>query len=327
MERPEKVERKFHKPDTEMLEQAEVMQENYVADQADFTGQFPDMAPPFDADFATAIATADALPDDESVVDEQQLETQDVETLMETSRTLVQILFLIVSRAYPGNAAVLELFGKKRYEKARKSQLKMIELLEVAYTAASNVTYNAAIVAKGFSPAQITQLNTLQGQLQTENKTQEVAKSGRPVKTQTRVETLNVVWDFMVLISDASKVVYKDNYAKRKQYLLYPAQGSDNPNLFIGTISGNTVINVLDTTNPLYVPGVQLRIKNTTTGPAIGGLYFYAADNAGDGWNGNGQNLNPGEEAIITLNAAQFRAFFNVQNQGPNEQTWEIEIL
>lgn len=327
MERPEKVERKFHKPDTEMLEQAEVMQVNYVTDQADFTVQFPDMASPFENDFAAAITAADALPDDESVVDGQQLETQDVETLMETSRTLVQILFLIVSRAFPGNAAVLELFGKKRYEKARKSQLKMIELLEVAYNAANDVTYNAAIIAKGFSAAQITQLNTLQGQLQTENKTQEVAKSGRPVKTQTRVETFNAVWDFMVLISDASKVVYKDNFAKRKQYLLYPAQGSDNPNLFIGTISGNTEVNVLDTTNPLYIPGVQLRIKNTTTGPAIGGLFFYSAMNPGDGWSGLGQNLNPGQEAIITLNAADYRPYFNVQNQGPNEQSWEIEIL
>jgi hypothetical protein len=97
--------------------------------------------------------------------------------------------------------------------------------------------------------------------------------------------------------------------------------------LFIGSVGASQVINVLNPSVIQYITGVTLRIKNTTTGPAIGGLYFYAADNATDGWTGLGQLLNPGEEATITLTAAQFRAFFNVQNQGPNLQTYEVEII
>jgi hypothetical protein len=97
--------------------------------------------------------------------------------------------------------------------------------------------------------------------------------------------------------------------------------------LFEGPINGNTIVNVLNPLIEQYVVGVTLRIKNTTAGPAIGGLFFYAADNATDGWTGLGQQLNPGEEATITLTAAQFRAFFNVQNQGPNVQTYEVEII
>lgn len=327
MERPEKVERKFHKPDTEMLEQAEVMQANFTTDQPDFTDQFPDMDTPFETDFETAITTADALPDDEAVVDDQQLETQDVEELMETARTLVQILFLIVSRAFPKDAAILDVFGKKRYEKARKNQLKMIELLEVAYKAATNPLYNAAIIAKGFSATQIAQLNTLENDLQEENKTQEVAKSGRPVKTQTRVQALNVVWDFMVLISDASKVIYKDNYAKRKQYLLYPSQGSDSPLEYTGPINSGEALNVLNNSIPEYVTGITVRVKNTTSNPAIGPLYFYTAFGPNDGWDGQGPQLTPGQETTITLDAGYFRPYFNVQNPGPNEQSWEVEIL
>ena len=97
--------------------------------------------------------------------------------------------------------------------------------------------------------------------------------------------------------------------------------------IFDGPANGNTIVNVLGPDVLQYVTGVTLRIKNTTAGPAIGGLFFYAADNATDGWNGLGQQLNPGEEATITLTAAQFRAFFNVQNQGPNLQTYEVEII
>ena len=97
--------------------------------------------------------------------------------------------------------------------------------------------------------------------------------------------------------------------------------------LFAGSAGASQIVNVLNPTVTQYEPGVTLRIKNTTTGPVIGGLFFYAADNATDSWNGLGQQLNPGEEATITLNAAQFRAFFNVQNQGPNLQTYEVEII
>ena len=97
--------------------------------------------------------------------------------------------------------------------------------------------------------------------------------------------------------------------------------------IFEGPVNSGQVINVLNATVSQYIAGVTLRIKNTTTGPAIGGLFFYAANNAGDGWGGMGHQLNPGQEITFTLTAAEFKAFYNVQNQGPNLQNYEIEII
>ena len=97
--------------------------------------------------------------------------------------------------------------------------------------------------------------------------------------------------------------------------------------IFDGFIGSGQIVNVLNPTVTQYVAGVTLRIKNTTTGPAIGGLYFYTAMSPTDGWSGIGQNLNPGQEATIILTAAEFRAYFNVQNQGPNQQSYEVEIM
>ena len=97
--------------------------------------------------------------------------------------------------------------------------------------------------------------------------------------------------------------------------------------IFDGIIGSGQIVNVLNPTVTQYVAGVTLRIKNTTTGPAIGGLYFYTAMSPTDGWSGIGQNLNPGQEATIILTAAEFRAYFNVQNQGPNQQSFEVEIM
>ncbi len=70
-----------------------------------------------------------------------------------------------------------------------------------------------------------------------------------------------------------------------------------------------------------------MRLKNTTTTPAVGGLYYYGAMSAIDGWSGLGVSLNPGQETTFVLDAMNFRPFFNIQNQGPNDQTYEVEIL
>lgn len=94
-----------------------------------------------------------------------------------------------------------------------------------------------------------------------------------------------------------------------------------------GNIPGNTIQKIFEPGSEGYEAGAQLRIKNTTTGPAIGGLFFYTADNPTDAWSGQGNQLNPGQEVTITLTAATFKPYFLVQNQGPNEQSWEVEIL
>ncbi len=97
--------------------------------------------------------------------------------------------------------------------------------------------------------------------------------------------------------------------------------------IFDGPVNGGQIVNVLNPDVLQYIPGVTLRIKNTTTGPAIGPIYFYTANGPADGWTGLGQQLNPGEESTLVVDAAMFRPYFNVQNQGPNLQSYEVEIV
>ncbi len=96
---------------------------------------------------------------------------------------------------------------------------------------------------------------------------------------------------------------------------------------FTGTVNSGQILNVLGPLNPEWAVGVTFKIRNTTTGPAIGGLTFYPATNPGDAPNGQGSTLLPGQEETHTLTAADFKAFLNIQNQGPNPQTYEITIL
>jgi hypothetical protein len=96
--------------------------------------------------------------------------------------------------------------------------------------------------------------------------------------------------------------------------------------LFSGTVNSGEIVNVLSPSNHKYMPGVTLRIKNTTTGNDFQ-LFFYFATTSGEGWNGMGVSLGSGQETTINVDAANFRAYFNVHNQSGLAGSYEVEII
>jgi hypothetical protein len=86
----------------------------------------------------------------------------------------------------------------------------------------------------------------------------------------------------------------------------------------IVTINGMQVLNIFGPSNPRWVIGATVKIKNITQGPSIGGGHFYPADNAVESWNGSGAPILPGQEVIHTVTSAEFKAFMNGFVQGPN---------
>lgn len=97
--------------------------------------------------------------------------------------------------------------------------------------------------------------------------------------------------------------------------------------VLIVTINGMEVKNIFGPSEPRWVVGVTVKIKNITVGPVIGGGHFYPADSDTEGWNGSGTPILPGDEVIHTVTAAEFKAFMNGFVQGPNAQVFEITIL
>jgi len=96
---------------------------------------------------------------------------------------------------------------------------------------------------------------------------------------------------------------------------------------FTGTVSSGQIINVINISDPRWVPGITVKIKNTSSASSGTHLYFYPADNANDGYSGQGSLLLPGQEETHIIPAAEFKDFLNVQNQGPNSGSYEITIL
>ncbi len=105
-----------------------------------------------------------------------------------------------------------------------------------------------------------------------------------------------------------------------------PNPGPGNPPV-TGTVPAMQIVNVFGPANAQWVAGITIKIKNTTTSPAIGGLAFYPANTATEGYTTQGSILLPGQEETHVINAADFKPFLNIQNQGPTEQTYEVTIL
>ena len=229
MEQPEKVKLNFNKPLLTMLEDSQTMHDNFVIDEPDFIVKFPTLAPPFAANWQTAIDAADALPGNDAVLAQIGLLTQELDQEMLQARNQYQSLLLYVKLAYPKDDAVLKMFGQNLYVSARDNQLEMIELLELASAQANVQPYKAALIAKGFTQVEITLLKTIELSLRSKNKAQEAAISKRPFATQTQHKACNAVWAMNVLVNTAAELVYKDDYAKQQQYLLYPDAGGGAP--------------------------------------------------------------------------------------------------
>lgn len=94
-----------------------------------------------------------------------------------------------------------------------------------------------------------------------------------------------------------------------------------------GTVISGQILNVINTSDPRWVAGITVKIKNTTPTGGASGMYFYTANSATEGYSGHGSLLMPGQEETHTLTATEFKACMNIQNQGPDAGTFEVTIL
>lgn len=218
--------REFTMEDLVMLERAQVFHNAFLTDEGSFTAAFPHLMAPFAADFQTAIDEADAIPSGSEVDAEIAVVTEELNDLLPLGQKALQKLFTYANVAFNSKAKV-NLFGKNKYEKARTSDLRMKELLEQAHRQAEVADYKTALLAAGYTQADIDELQTISDDIDAKNALQEDMLSSRGDKSEARIIAYNKVWGFMKQINTASKVVFVDNPAKIELYLLYPTHHSN----------------------------------------------------------------------------------------------------
>ncbi len=95
-----------------------------------------------------------------------------------------------------------------------------------------------------------------------------------------------------------------------------------------GTVNSGQVINLLSPSNPRWVAGATLKLKNTSVGVnPVFQLLFYPANSPGEGWMSGGNAVQVGNEITVTIDSGMFKPYFNIQNQSPEAQSYEVTIL
>jgi len=228
MEKADEIKPDYQIPADEMLLESQTRLDLFKEDEALFIEKVPDLKPPFAADWQDAINLGKQAIKDDDFLDVQQEMTDAVETYMTEGRNGLQTLYFYVERAFPGNKVVDGFFGHDRYEKARKSPLLMFDLLVKSYKAANDPKYHGKLIDKGLKPENIEALNATSGTLYQKYQERDKYISDRIYVTQERIRLFNKVWAFSVSVSEASKIVFQDNYAKLQQYLLYDSKKTEN---------------------------------------------------------------------------------------------------
>ncbi|MBI4946167.1 MAG: hypothetical protein HY840_07175 [Bacteroidetes bacterium] len=221
------IKRIYHVADSTMLDSADVFHALYVVDEADYSGfSSAIFTANFKTDFLAEINAARAVVQDMINIDEMAEETALVTAKTKECADYFISAKFFIEKAFPDNQAVWNQFGYNDYRKASRSQSKMIGFMEMFFIVATK--YTAQLNAQGFTAAKIAQIQTLETQLRTEQLDQETFKKNRPLWTQDRIIILNKPYQRMVDIHNASKTIYKNNFAKLHQYAL-PHSGTTPP--------------------------------------------------------------------------------------------------
>lgn len=220
MKHPEEVKRIFTKPDEEVLQQSDVLFDSFQKNKSLFVNRFPHLADPFAVEWGTATTTARGLIPDYATLAGQANETDVLETMMEQGRNLFQTVMLYTQLAFPGDQAVLRLFGQPQYDSARTNQLKLPVLLRTTFTQVSKPEYKTALLSKGLMDAEITLLDSLAGAIIAQDIAQQNAKKARSLAAHQRIVTMNAVWEKMATVCQCAKLVFQNDASKYNLFLL-----------------------------------------------------------------------------------------------------------
>ncbi|MGE0637162.1 MAG: carboxypeptidase-like regulatory domain-containing protein [Bacteroidia bacterium] len=223
---------------------------------AQFNTFDPEFTAAFLAAFLLAIAEAEAVPSDEQVEAVISQLTQEVEDAMAACRKKYQDSKYFIEKAFPKNKAVHNEFGYEKYLKARDNQAKMIEFMKDFFGAATK--YSAQLNLVNYTPAMITEIETIGNNLDTKNRQQNNHINNQPVITKERIDKHNIVWQITVRLCAAGKIIFYNNYSEYQKYLL-PASDETVPFIVRGKVTQPVVGPSGGTPDP--VEGVTVTVQ------------------------------------------------------------------
>jgi hypothetical protein len=211
-----------------MLQHGQTMLDHFLDDQAAFALFDPQFAPPYHTQWQDAISLCLAQTTDETRLDQQQQQTQEVKDAMLVCRQKFRDLRYFVRLAFAHGPATQSAFGIEKFHRSQYSRLELLQLMYSAYDLA--VEHTAALTAVGFDASAINEIKTVADQLKDMDVAQGMGKRGRRSLTHERIMAYNALWNTMRQVSRAAKHVFAPNEARSQLYALpWPKRKAKKP--------------------------------------------------------------------------------------------------
>ncbi|HBL74493.1 MAG: hypothetical protein A2W90_20430 [Bacteroidetes bacterium GWF2_42_66] len=219
--------RKFGISFNDVIAKSQSIQPLYMQDLNSFTSFDPSFTSVLGEELLTE--TREALEDfsGSSHMAEINRATEKITGLLDDSAKVYQKLIYFVHSSFGSTKAIDNTFGRYQYLKARKSEKLMVPLLKQAAKAASLEQFKSGLEAQGMPPRLIQEIEHLAELLAEADDQQEMLKKQQLLVTSQRIDLYNSIWDKLVKINTAAKIIFIDDAARMAIYKLYDGKPSE----------------------------------------------------------------------------------------------------
>lgn len=165
-----------------------------------------------------ALTSAVATKPDSVIKSEQAELTDAVKEKMKACKGGYKTVAYFVRKVFKDNMAVEKEFGLGEYKKIRGNQGRMIMFIRSLADTARN--YQAELITGGMSKNVVDSLPALHQELFDAKNSRDIFRKQRGKLTRERVKKLNLLYDKLLPISNAARIIYAQNPAQQNKYTL-----------------------------------------------------------------------------------------------------------
>lgn len=213
---------KFQKSFDKALEQGYFFYRQFLEDRSAFVAASPLFNDPFADDFLQLLKSADNLETLDDNRGHQFVLTARVNEEMEKCRVHYRNLMMYIRLGFDSPEVVSEVFGKNSFFRAKSSALYLVALMRDAHSMAENAEYKQVLLDTGFLQADIDLLNSLGDDLNAALQARDEYVLHSVTRKNERYDAFERFWEQMILISQFSKIIFRDNPAYLSMYMLHP---------------------------------------------------------------------------------------------------------
>jgi hypothetical protein len=216
MTEQQQVYRDYAMEDNLLVQKSGVMHALFLENLAPFTAFDPDLNATYAANWDAQREICMSDTNDETILDQQQQHTQDLEEAKTAGLLAAEDLEYYVKKAFPGNKRIAKEFAFNKRSGLRARTLNLISWLMVMKKVADD--YAADLSAVSMPPAVLTNLETAAQNVANKEIEQEYFKRKRLRYTRERMEKFNRLYAICKEVNTAAQSVFRNDYAKWQMF-------------------------------------------------------------------------------------------------------------